>query len=118
IRKIKLVTDNGAAFKGAVFARFVASRSELLHIRTRRKSPGQNGVRERAFGSLKYEHLYRHEIDTLDDLVREANAYREIFNRVRPHEALGFHRPIEIHHNPTLKPPTKIGNTQPSGQDF
>jgi transposase InsO family protein len=118
IRRITLVTDNGAAFKGAVFARFIASRPELLHIRTRRGSPGQNGVRERAFGSLKYEHLYRQEINTLDDLVREANAYREIFNQVRPHEALGFHRPIEVHHNPALKPPTKIQNTQPSGQDF
>jgi transposase InsO family protein len=61
----KLVTDDGGAFKGAAF---IASRPELLHIRTRRKSPGQNGVRERAFGSLKYEHLYRMEIETLQDL--------------------------------------------------
>jgi hypothetical protein len=37
------------------------TRAELIHIRTRRKSPNQN--RERAFGSLKYEHLYRLEID-------------------------------------------------------
>src|SRR5215470_18243209 len=57
IRRIKLVTDNGGAFKGAAFAAFIASRPELLHIRTRRKSPGQNGVRERGFGSIKYEHL-------------------------------------------------------------
>jgi hypothetical protein len=64
IRRIKLVTDNGGAFKGHAFAAFVASRPELLHIRTRRKSPGQNGVRERAFGCLKYEHLYRMEIET------------------------------------------------------
>ncbi|AEH09123.1 MULTISPECIES: integrase core domain-containing protein [Protofrankia] len=91
ITRIKLVTDNGAAFKGAAFARFLGSRPELLHIRTRRKSPGQNGVRERAFGSLKYEHLYRHEIETLNDLVREAEAYRQIFKHVRPHEALGLH---------------------------
>jgi transposase InsO family protein len=48
IRRIKLVTDNGSAFKGAAFAAFIASRPELLHIRTRRRSPGQNGVRERA----------------------------------------------------------------------
>jgi putative transposase len=34
IRRIKLVTDNGAAFKGAAFAWFIASRPELLHIRT------------------------------------------------------------------------------------
>lgn len=54
INRIKIVTDNGGAFKGSRFAAFIASRPELLHIRTRRSSPGQNGVRERAFGSLKY----------------------------------------------------------------
>jgi transposase InsO family protein len=68
---------------------------------------GQNGVRERAFGTLKYEHLYHHEINTLDDLVREANAYRHVFNQIRPYEALGFHRPIEAHHNPALNPPPR-----------
>jgi putative transposase len=117
ISRIKLVTDNGAAFKGAVFAAFVAGRAELTHLRTRRRSPGRNGVRERAFGSLKYEHLYRHEISTLADLTREAEAYRQVFNHIRPHEALGLHRPAEVHNQPTLKPPTKIQNTQPSSQD-
>ncbi|WP_370270869.1 integrase core domain-containing protein [Streptomyces sp. V4I8] len=96
IRRIKLVTDNGGAFKGAAFARFIASRPELLHIRTRTKSPGQNGVRERAFGSLKYEHLYRLEIEDLDTLAREAEHYRHVFNHIRPHQALAGHRPIEI----------------------
>jgi hypothetical protein len=57
VRRIKLDTDNGEAFKGRAFTAFIASRPELLHIHTRRKSPGQNGVRERAFGSLKYEQL-------------------------------------------------------------
>ncbi|MGH3327221.1 MAG: hypothetical protein ACRDPT_05375, partial [Streptomycetales bacterium] len=51
---VTIVTDNGGAFKGTAFAAFIASRPEFLHIRTRRRSPGQNGVRERAFGSLKY----------------------------------------------------------------
>ena len=106
IRRIKLVTDNGGAFKGVAFARFIASRPELLHIRTRAKSPGQNGVRERGFGSLKYEHLYRvHEqITTVEDLHREAESYRQTFNHIRPHEALGFRRPIEVVHNPSLHP--------------
>ncbi|WP_322754485.1 integrase core domain-containing protein [Frankia sp. Cas3] len=113
-----LVTDNGAAFKGTVFAWFLASCPELLHIRTRRRSPGQNSVRERAFGSLTYGHLYRMEIETLDDLAREAAAYRQIFNHIRPHEALGFDRPIEVHTNPARKPLIKIENTQLSGRDF
>lgn len=114
IHRIKLVTDNGGAFKGAAFAAFIASRPELLHIRTRRKSPGQNGVRERAFGSLKYEHLYRMEIETLQDLTHQADAYRQVFNHIRPHEALAFYRPIEVHRNPSLKPAAKITRTQPS----
>ncbi len=68
VRPVALVTDNGPCFKSRRFAAFVDRHPELIHIRTRRKSPGQNGVRERAFGSLKYEHLYRHEIDDGHDL--------------------------------------------------
>ncbi|WP_189062269.1 integrase core domain-containing protein, partial [Longimycelium tulufanense] len=97
VKRIKLVTDNGGAFKGAQFAAFIASRPELRHIRTRRKSPGQNGVRERAFGSLKYEHLYRLEIPDGQTLAIEAENYRQVFNHIRPHEALGFARPAEAH---------------------
>jgi hypothetical protein len=37
IYRIKLVTDNGGAFTSSRFAASIASRPELLHIRTRRK---------------------------------------------------------------------------------
>ena len=94
---ITLVTDNGGPFRSFRFGAFIASRPELRHVRTRVKSPGQNGVRERAFGSLKYERLYREHIDDALDLVREADAYRAEFNTVRPHEALSWNRPAEVH---------------------
>jgi len=97
IRPIALVTDNGSCFKAARFAAFIARRPELIHIRTRRKSPQQNGVRERAFGSLKYEHLYRLEIDDGHQLGVEAEAYRQLFNTIRPHEALDWQRPLDVH---------------------
>ena len=42
LRPIALVTDNGPCFKAARFAAFIAKRPELIHIRTRRKSPQQN----------------------------------------------------------------------------
>jgi hypothetical protein len=61
--------------------------------------------------------LYRLEIQALPDLHREAEAYRQIFNHTRPHEALGLYRPIEVHRNPTLKPQPKITNTQPSAEE-
>jgi putative transposase len=110
IRPIALVTDNGPCFKAARFAAFITRRPELIHIRTRRKTPQQNGVRERAFQSLKYEHLYRLEIDDGYDLGRETEHYRQLFNTIRPHEGIGMRRPLDVHleackHVQTLKQP-------------
>ena len=104
IRPIAVVSDNGPAFKAHRFTRFIDSRPELIHIRTRRKTPQQNGVRERAFGSLKYEHLYRHEIPDGPSLAFEVEAYRQIFNRIRPHEAIGMQRPLDRY----LRPPIEV----------
>jgi Integrase core domain/Bacterial regulatory proteins, luxR family len=89
IKPVAIATDNGPCFKSSKFAAFIDRHPELIHIRTRRKSSGQNGVRERAFGSLKYEHLYRHEIDDGHDLGLHAEAYRQLFNTIRPHQTLG-----------------------------
>lgn len=97
VRPVALVTDNGPCFKSRRFAAFVDRHPELIHIRTRRKSPGQNGVRERAFGSLKYEHLYRLEIDDGHDLGVQVEAYRRLFNTIRPHQALAGRRPFDVH---------------------
>jgi transposase InsO family protein len=97
IKPVALVTDNGPCFKAARFAAFVDAHPELIHIRTKRKSPGQNGVRERAFGSLKYEHLYRHEIDDGHDLGLQVERYRQLFNTVRPHQTLAGRRPLDVH---------------------
>ena len=97
IQPVCLVTDNGGCFKSARFARFIASRPELVHVRTRVKSPGQNGVRERAFKSLKYEHLYRVEIDDGHDLGHQVETYRHVFNTIRPHHALDGRRPLDVH---------------------
>jgi putative transposase len=97
IRPIAVVTDNGPCFKSARFAAYIQRRPELIHIRTRRKSPNQNGVRERAFGSLKYEHLYRLEIDDGHQLGVEVERYRQLFNQIRPHEAIAMRRPLELY---------------------
>ena len=97
IRPIALVTDNGPCFKAARLAAFIEKRPEPIHIRTPRKSPNQNGVRERAFGPLKYEHLYRLEIDDGSQLGLEVETYRQLFNAIRPHEALAMRRPLKVH---------------------
>ena len=53
-------------------------------MRTRYRSPQTNGVIERFFGTLKYEHLYREEIRTGADLLDELSAYLRLYNGVRP----------------------------------
>ena len=75
-------------------SRSARSRSTSAHRGSRRT---KNGVRERAFGPLKYEHLYRLEIDDGYQLGLEVETYRQLFNTIRPHEALAMRRPLEVH---------------------
>ena len=64
-------------------------------------------MRERAFGSLKYEHRYRLEITDRVMLADQAEHYRHILNTIRPHEALQMRRPTDVYltATPTLKTP-------------
>jgi len=61
---VVVVTDNGPCYRSVAFERYIASRPELAHVRTRYRSPQTNGVIERFYQAIKYEHLYRHEIHT------------------------------------------------------
>jgi transposase InsO family protein len=102
---VTIVTDNGGPFRSFRFEAFIASRPELAHVRTRVKSPGQNGSRERGFGTLKYERLYIDEIDDAVMLAKRAEDYRIEYNTIRPHESLSWNRPHDVHlglANPTV----------------
>lgn len=45
-----------------------------------------SGVTERWFESLKYEGLYRYDIDSADDLATRVETFLGEYNRIRPHE--------------------------------
>jgi transposase InsO family protein len=94
---VTIVTDNGGPFRSFRFEAFIASHPELAHVRTRVKSPGQNGSRERGFGTLKYERLFIDEIDDAIMLAKHAEDYRIEYNEIRPHEAIAWNRPKEVH---------------------
>ena len=89
------MTDNSGPFRSARFPRLSLAGPSSQHVRTRVRTPGQNGVRERGFESLKNERLYREHVP--DGLVLAAHAEEDRieFNTIRPHEALaGF--PIDV----------------------
>lgn len=44
IEPIAVVTDNGGAMRSIVVARWFAARPHFVHVRTRYRSPGTNGV--------------------------------------------------------------------------
>jgi putative transposase len=97
IPAVTIVTDNGGPFRSARFAAFIAAHPELAHVRTRINSPGQNGSRERGFGTLKYERLFIDEIDDAIVLAKHAEDYRIEYNEIRPHEAIAWNRPKQVH---------------------
>ncbi len=94
---VTIVTDNGGPFRSFRFEAFIELHPELHHVRTRVRTPGQNGSRERGFGTLKYERLYIDEIDDAIMLAKHAEEYRLDYNTVRPHEAIAWNRPQEVH---------------------
>jgi len=100
VTPVIVVTDNGPAYKSADFTRYIASHPELAHVRTRHYAPETNGVVERFNQSMKYEHLYRHDITDGQNLVEHVEEYRDIYNRIRPHEALGLTPPLQTYIKP------------------
>jgi transposase InsO family protein len=97
---IAVVSDNGPCYRGKTFQALFTDDDPLLrHIRTRIKSPQTNGVIERFFGSLKYEHLYRGYIGDGDALDMETHHFRIIYNTIRPHQALDYRTPKQAYLN-------------------
>jgi len=94
---LTIVSDNGPAYKSDAFARFINARPWMRHVRTRYRSPQNNGVIERFYGSIKYEHLFRLDIANGIVLNEEAERFRQLYNKVRPHEHLGQITPIEVY---------------------
>ncbi len=95
LHPIALVTDNGSCYRAHGFRRYTHSRPEFEQVRTRHRSPETNGVVERWFQSLKYEHLYLQEIDDGPALAEHVASFERIYNDERPHEAIGFALPRE-----------------------
>ncbi len=95
---IAVVSDNGPCFRGDVFKSAFEDDDPLLrHVRTRVRSPQTNGVIERLFGTLKYEHLYRSPIDDGDALAVDINRFRQIYNTIRPHQAFADRTPRDAY---------------------
>lgn len=108
ITPVIVVSDNGPCFKSHAFGRYIDSRPELTHVRTRRRSPHTNGVIERYHGAIKIEALWRQLPADGTEMSEAVEVFRDVYNRIRPHETLGGDRPIDRYladPEPTLSTP-------------
>ncbi|MEN5118180.1 IS481 family transposase [Luteimonas sp. TWI662] len=89
----RILTDNGACYRSALFVRAVR-RLGLKHHRTRPYTPRTNGKAERFIQTSLREWAYARSYDTSDQRAAELINWLHTYNWHRPHASLGYNPPI------------------------
>ena len=92
---IGIVVDNGSEFRSTALDAWAYEHGVTLEFIQPGK-PIQNAAVESFNGRMRDELLNQHWWRTLDEARRAVAAYREDYNRVRPHSALGNRTPEEV----------------------
>ena len=113
-----ILSDNGAQFAGfkkgyTQFERLLMD-LDILPIHGRIKHPQTQGKIERFHRTMKQELLNHSTIENIDDAHRKFSCWRDKYNNIRPHEALGMQCPGEVY---TPSPREYIENVKPYQYD-
>lgn len=92
IRIRRLLTDNGSAYRSALFARAARAWS-VRHRFTRPYRPQTNGKAERLIQTLLREWAYRHPYESSTRRTAALTRYLRFYNHQRPHASLGRRSP-------------------------
>lgn len=115
-----ILSDNGAQFAGfrkgyTQFEKWLMD-LDILPIHGRIKHPQTQGKIERFHRTMKHELLNNMRIEDLEDADRKLAAWREKYNHVRPHEALGMKTPGEVYEPSTRQYPEQIPKYEYGGE--
>ena len=96
-----VLSDNGAQFAGfrhgyTQFEKWLMNHN-VLPIHGRVKHPQTQGKIERFHRTMKNELLKHCEIKDIEDAIIKFQQWREKYNTVRPHEALGMRCPADVY---------------------
>ena len=96
-----ILSDNGAQFAGfkkgyTQFERWLMD-LDILPIHGRIKHPQTQGKIERFHRTMKQELLNHTDIADIRDAEYKFNLWRDKYNNIRPHEALGMKTPGEVY---------------------
>lgn len=115
-----ILSDNGAQFAGfrkgyTQFEKWLMD-LDILPVHGRVKHPQTQGKIERFHRTMKSELLNHRVIADIDDAERQFRAWRDKYNNVRPHEALGMKCPGEVYSPSRRKYPEKISRFEYGGE--
>lgn len=91
----QIVLDNGPELTSRVLEQWAHRQAVALHFIDPGK-PVQNAFCESFHGRLRDECLNEHWFLGLEDARRIVEAWRQDYNRQRPHSALGYQTPVEF----------------------
>lgn len=96
-----ILSDNGAQFAGfrqgyTQFEKWLMNH-DVLPIHGRIKHPQTQGKIERFHRSMNSEVLKHYTPENIEDAERILQGWRDTYNTVRPHEALGMRRPSDVY---------------------
>lgn len=115
-----ILSDNGAQFAGfrkgyTQFERWLME-LDILPIHGRIKHPQTQGKIERFHRTMKQELLNHISISNIDDAEAQFGDWREKYNNIRPHEALGMKTPGQVYIASPRAYPEKIQDWEYGGE--
>lgn len=97
-------TDQGVQFTSIAFVNAILSRGIQLSMDGRGRALDNIFV-ERLWRSLKYEEVYLHDYQSANEARIGIGNYFQFYNGKRPHQALGYKTPYEVHWGLCPQPP-------------
>ena len=89
-------TDQGVQFTSQAFTEVLLNKSIKISMDGRGRALDNIFV-ERLWRTVKYEHIYLHDYQSVMELKRGLKNYFEFYNQQRLHQSLGYATPAEWH---------------------
>lgn len=106
-------TDQGSQFTATEFV----SRLERAQVRISMDGRGRaldNVFVERLWRTVKYENIFLHRYETMDELQRGLRTYWRYYNGQRPHSSLNHRTPAEVYRQQKGSDAGRSGRATPS----
>ncbi len=90
-------TDQGSQFTAHGFIALVEAAGVQMSMDGRGRV-FDNIFVERLWRTVKYEHLYLYDHETVPAVTQGLDRYFQFYNTERPHQSLGYRTPAQVHH--------------------